>query len=235
MTPFSRSHKGLDCWKMACLHPVSRRNGWILTKLAQLYCCELKKYRLGFGDIDSILKVTVGLRLLENGFFAPYLQNEWMNFDQTCTALLLRQGQELFKVTGGSDCWKMACLHPISRMNGWILTKLVHLYCCDMEKNWLDFGDHGPIFKVTQGLRLLKNGLSAPCLMKEWMDFDQTCTTILLWIEKELIRFCWPHFKGQRRARIVGKWIFCTPSPEWMDGFWPNLYSFIVETGTRTD
>ena len=57
-------------------------------------------------------------------------------------------------------------------MNGWILTKLVHLYCLNMEKNWLDFGDLGPIFKVTQGLRLLENGLSALCLMKEWMDFD---------------------------------------------------------------
>ena len=54
-------------------------------------------------------------------------------------------------------------------MNQWILIKLVHLYCCDMEKNWLDFGDLDPIFKVTQGLRLLENGLSAPFLMKEWM------------------------------------------------------------------
>ena len=89
----------------------------------------------------------------------------------------------------GSDCLKMASLHPISRINGWILTKLVHLYCCNMEKNWLDFGDLDPIFKVTQGLRLLKNGLSAPYLMMEWMDFDQTCTTILLWHENELIRF----------------------------------------------
>ena len=89
----------------------------------------------------------------------------------------------------GSDCWKMACLHPISRMNGWILTKLVHLYCCDMEKNGLDFGDLDPIFKVTQMLGLLENGLSAPCFKKEWMYFDQTCTAILLWYEKELIRF----------------------------------------------
>ena len=56
----------------------------------------------------------------------------------------------------------MACLHPFSRMNGRVLTKLVHLYCCDMEKNCLDFGDFDPIFKVTQGLRLLKNGSSAP-------------------------------------------------------------------------
>ena len=65
-------------------------------------------------------------------------------------------------------------------MNGWILIKLVHLYCFDMEKNWLDFGDLDPIFKVTQGLRFFKNGLSTPYLIKEWMDFDQTCTTILL-------------------------------------------------------
>ena len=57
-------------------------------------------------------------------------------------------------------------------MNEWILTKLVHLYFCDMEKNWLDFGDLDPIFKVTGGLRLLENGLSAPYLKNEWMDFD---------------------------------------------------------------
>ena len=47
------------------------------------------------------------------------------------------------------------------------------------EKNLLDFGDLDPFFKVTQGLRLLENGLSAPYLMKEWMDFDQTCITLL--------------------------------------------------------
>ena len=38
-----------------------------------------------------------------------------------------------------------------------------------MEKNWLDFGDLDPIFKVTLGLRLLENGLSALYLLKEWM------------------------------------------------------------------
>ena len=66
----------------------------------------------------------------------------------------------------------MAWLHPISWMNGWIFAELEHLYCCDMEKNWLDFDDLDPIFKVTGGLRLLENGLFAPYLQNEWVDFD---------------------------------------------------------------
>ena len=148
-----------------------------------------------------------------------------MDFYQTCTSILLRHGKELirfwwpwphFKVTGGLGFLE----------NGlsahYFQNKLVHIYCCDMEKNWSDFSDLDLIFKVTQGLRLLENGLSAPHLMKELMDFDQTCTTILLWHEKELIRFWWPwpHFQGHRRAQIVEKWLFCTLPPEWMDGFW---------------
>ena len=72
-----------------------------------------------------------------------YIVETWKRTDYILVTLTpLSRSQE------GSDCWKMACLHPISRMNGWILTKLVHLYCCDMEKNWLDFGDLDPIFKV---------------------------------------------------------------------------------------
>ena len=64
-------------------------------------------------------------------------------------------------------------------MNEWILTKLLHLNRWDMEKNWLDFDDLDPIFKVMLRLSLLENGLSAPCLLKEWVDFDQTCTALL--------------------------------------------------------
>ena len=41
-----------------------------------------------------------------------------------------------------------------------------------MEKNWLDFGDLDPIFKVTLELRLLENGLSALYLLKERIDFN---------------------------------------------------------------
>ena len=48
----------------------------------------------------------------------------------------------------------------------------------------LDFGDLDPIFKVTGGLRLVENSLSALFLMKEWMDFYFSCTSILLRLGK---------------------------------------------------
>ena len=180
LTPFSRSQEGSDCWKMAFLHPISWKNGWILTKFGQLYCCDMKKNWLDFGDLDPIFKITQGLRLLENGLSAPYLMKEWTDFD-----------------------------------------------FCDLD----------PIFKVTGGLRLLENGFSAPSLQNEWMDYDQTCTAILLRQGQELIRFWWPwpHFQGHMGAQIDGKWLVCTLSPEWMEGFWLNLYIYIVVTWKRTD
>ena len=58
-----------------------------------------------------------------------------------------------------------------------------------MKKNWLDFDDLDPIFKVTLRLRLVENGLSAPCLLKEQVDFNQICTSIFLGHGKDLIRF----------------------------------------------
>ena len=147
----------------------------------------------------------------------------WLDFDDL---------DPIFKVTWGQVVrkgWKIACLYPISWRNKWIL--LGHV------KELLDFGDLDPIFKVTWWLRWLENGLSASYLLNEWMDFYQTCTSILLRHGKELIRFWWPwsHFQGHRRAQIVGKWLVCTLSPEWMGGFWLNLYIFIVVTWKRTD
>ena len=50
-----------------------------------------------FGGLDPIFKVAGELRLFNNGLSARYLLNEWMDFDQTCTAILLRQRQELIR------------------------------------------------------------------------------------------------------------------------------------------
>ena len=59
----------------------------------------------------------------------------------------------------------VTCLHSISFLNGQILAKLTQIYHLEGEKCRLDFGDLDLIFKVTGGLRLLENGLSAPYLL----------------------------------------------------------------------
>ena len=78
----------------------------------------------------------------------------------------------IFKIKRGLRLLENGFFDPISRMNEWILTKLVQLYCWDRDNNWLDFGDLDPILKVTGRLRLLENGLSAPYLQNKWNDFD---------------------------------------------------------------
>ena len=125
--------------------------------------------------------------------------------------------------------------HPDSWRNGWILSKLVQKYCWDMDKNSVDLDDLDLFLKIIQCLRMLINGLSA--LLNEWMDFDQTYTDTSLGWRKVLIRYWWPwpHFQGHKRALIVGKWLVCTLSLEGMNGFWPNLHSYIVGTWTKID
>ena len=163
LIPFSRSHDGSDCWKMAFLHPVSRLKRWILTKLVHLYCWDRDK------------------KLIR--FWWP-----WPHF----------QGHMMAQIVGK---WLSCTLSP-EWMDGFWLNLYIYIVVT-WKKNWLYFGDLDPVFKVTRGLRLLKNVVFfAPFLMKEWMDFDQTCTTILLKQGQELIRFWWPwpHFQGHTRA-----------------------------------
>ena len=89
----------------------------------------------------------------------------WLDFDDHDPIFKVTQGQIVGKG------WKIACLHPISWTNKWILTVPAYLNCWDMLNNWLDFNDLDPIFKVTWWLRWYENGLSAPCLLDEWMEF----------------------------------------------------------------
>ena len=87
-----------------------------------------------------------------------------------------------------------------------------------MYRNWLYFGDLHPIFKVRVGLRLLVNGLAAPYLLKEWIDFDLTCTSILLWHGKELIRFWYLDPIFTLGLRLLDNGLSaCYLLNEWMD------------------
>lgn len=44
-----------------------------------------------------------------------------------------------------------------------------------MDKNGLEYVDPDYVVKVTLGLRMLENSLSAPCLLKEEVGIVQTC------------------------------------------------------------
>ena len=135
LIPFSRSHKGLDCWKIACLHCISWSNGWILTKLAQPNCCGMENNWFYFGNLVPIFKVARGLRLLDNGLSARYLLNELMHFDQTCTAILLWQRQELIRF--------FVTLIPFSRLHKgydfrkWLVSTLSHWGMDEFDQTYI--------------------------------------------------------------------------------------------------
>lgn len=82
----------------------------------------------------------------------------------------------------------------------------VGIAVCDnwnMKTSWLALCDFYPIVNVTRGLRILKNGLSAPYLLKKWTNFDHI--TIFWGHGQELIRYWWP---SRSHYKDVGKWIF---------------------------
>ena len=80
---------------------------------------------------------------------------------------------------------KMPCLHS------YLLKELMDFNYSrtEMKKNWLDFSDLDPVFKVTEGQRMFKNALYAFYILKRWMDFNQTCTDRSFINGKEMIRF----------------------------------------------
>ena len=82
--------------------------------------------------------------------------------------------------------------------DGRILTKLAQIHCCEGGTSWLDFGDLGPIFKVTATFFNVWNFVSGRYLLNQWTDFDQTCIDTMLGGCEELVRFWWPwpNFQG---------------------------------------
>ena len=192
LTSCSRQQEGLDCWKIrrSLLSALYLLIEW--TNFSQTYTNILfggETCWLDFGDLDPIFKVTGGLRLLENGLSASYLLKEWIDFNQTCTSVLLGHAFRTFVrfvlvwicrfplPLGVWEGLRIVIVALPGLFSYLFLTKIVQIYCWDMEKKWLDFGDLDPIFKVTVRLKLLENCLSAPYRLNEWMDFDQTCTS----------------------------------------------------------
>ena len=97
------------------------------------------------------------------------------------------------RVASGFRTWR------IFWTDGRILTKLAQIHCCEGGTSWLDFGDLGPIFKVTATFFNVWNFVSGHYLLNQWgTDFDQTCMDTMYGGCEELIRFWWPwpNFQG---------------------------------------
>ena len=112
-----------------------------------------------------------------------------------------------------NDSKNEPCVHSISWINRWNLTKLEQKHHWDGGKKWLDFGDLDLIFKVTPALwnsNLMEKSLCAHYLLKQCLEFYQTSTDTSLGQGKELIRFWWPwpHFQGH----YIIKWALCAMS-----------------------
>ena len=167
LIPFSRSHDGSDCWKMAFLHPISRLKGWILTKLVHLYCWDRDKELIRFWwpwpHFQGHMMAQIVGKWHSCTLSPEWMDGFWLNLYIYIVVtwkknwLYFGDLDPVFKVTWGLRLLKNVFFwHPFSWRNGWILTKLAQLYCWNRDKNWLDFGDLDPIFKVTLGLRLWK-------------------------------------------------------------------------------
>ena len=105
---------------MSCLHCIFRKDEWILTKIAQIHLWEMEKNWLDFDDLDHILKVTGGQRMLNNALSALYFLNKWMDFNQSCIGISFGDFGDLgptFKVTRGQRMLKNV-LSAFCRLKG---------------------------------------------------------------------------------------------------------------------
>ena len=136
--------------------------------LAQIHQWDWGKKWLDFGDLYLIFKVT------------PALWNS--NFDRkklVCTLYLEPRGKKMIRFWWPwlwkwrslhyKDSKSEPCVHSISWINRWNLTRLAQIHQWDWEKKWLDFGDLDIIFKAT------------PALWNSNFNRKKACVHIISW------------------------------------------------------
>ena len=99
--------------------------------------------------------------LIEKSLCAHYILNQWLEFHQTSIDISLGHGKEVIRFWWHwPHCQShyiiktknQPCMHYISWINSWNLTKLAQIHHWDGGNKWLDFGDLDLIFKVTPAL-----------------------------------------------------------------------------------
>ena len=118
-----------------------------MDKHRHVYHLKVEKNLLNLGDLDSILKITGGHRMLVNDLLAPYLLKEWIDCDQTCKDIAFN----LAVLTYFQDhTW----IPAISRASGWNSFHACKGISIRKTKPWFGLGDLGPVFNVTRELSL---------------------------------------------------------------------------------
>ena len=166
LIPFSRSHKGLDCWKIACLHRISWRNKWILTKLAQLYCCDMRKnyyilvtlipfsrshessdcWKIAF--LHHISRINGWILTKHVQLYCSDRDKNWLDFG-ALDPIRFWWPWPIFKVTLGLMFWKMA---PIDRTHTHIHTH-THTHTKKKDKWYIQTFSMIGLFKLVGDIR----------------------------------------------------------------------------------
>ena len=162
-----------------------------------------------------------------------------MEFDQTSTNTSLGWGKEVIRfwwlwfhfqghciIKTLKDSKNELCVHSISWINRFNLTKLAQIHLCDWGKEvilviLISFSRSHQHFEIQI---LIVKSLCAHCLLNQWLEFYQTSTNTSLGQGKEVIRLWWPwhHFQGHYIIKTLKKSLVCTLSHESIDGIWPK-------------
>ena len=133
------------------------------------------------------------------------------------------------------------CVHSVSWITRWNLTKVEQRHHWDWEKKWLDVGDLYLVFKSHRHFEtqiLIEKSLCAHYILNQQLEFYQTSADTSLGHAEEVIRFWWPwpHFHGHTGTvqgvsnkhclltlfSFVSKctWSFYTPPPKKVVAFY---------------
>ena len=155
VTLFSRSLHNKDSKSEPCVHSISWINRWNLTRLAQIHNWNWGKKWLDFILFPRSHRQFNTQILIEKSLCAHYTLNQWLELYQTSTDTSLGYGKEVIRFWWPWPHFQChyiiktknePCMHTISWINRWNLTKVAQILHWDGGKKWLDFSDLDLIF-----------------------------------------------------------------------------------------
>ena len=132
--------------------------------------------------------------------------------------------------SASASAFLLVCTHT-TWTNWLVLTKDAHY--SEGGNKWPHFQGHTSTLKF----QILTKKRSATYLLNQMTNSGQTSCIVTLGWFKDFVRFwwAWPNFQGHHTIKTVKISLVCTPSPEPIGGFWPNLHRNTFGTWKRND